>query len=162
WNSLLRERESLRKQLALERTGQGGSSSKRRDENLADACDAMWQGLLVVDEQLKIRYANGAAAIFPGTTRPRLTAADAKAALPPQGVIEALAGVVGRSLRTRSVVEVEPEPGRDAVLRFSIRPMRKSDTMAAMVVVEDVTQQRMADRSRNSFVAQATHELRTP
>jgi signal transduction histidine kinase len=70
--------------------------------------------------------------------------------------------VPAKSLRTRSVLEAEPEPGRDAFLRFTVRPMRKVDTMAAMVLVEDVTQQRLADRSRNGFVAQATHELRTP
>jgi PAS domain S-box-containing protein len=162
WNSLLREREATQRQLAVERSGQPGQGSRRRDENLADACDAMWHGLLVVDDQLKIRYANGAAAIFLGTTRESLVGAEARAALPHAPVIEALARVADRALRTRSSVEVEPEPGRDAVLRFSIRPMRKSDTMAAMVLIEDVTQQRIADKSRNGFVAQATHELRTP
>jgi two-component system phosphate regulon sensor histidine kinase PhoR len=31
-----------------------------------------------------------------------------------------------------------------------------------MLVVEDITQQRIAEESRNAFVTQATHELRTP
>jgi signal transduction histidine kinase len=48
------------------------------------------------------------------------------------------------------------------VLRVNVRPMRREDAAAALVTIEDVTQQRMADASRNSFVAQATHELRAP
>jgi PAS domain S-box-containing protein len=162
WNTLLREREGLHRQLAVERSGQSGAASRRRDENLSDACDAIWHGLLVVDDQLKVRYANGAAAIFLGTTREKLTGAEARAVLPYAAVVDALARVGTRALRTKSVVEVEPEEGREAVLRFSIRPMRKSDTMAAMVLIEDISQQRIADKSRNGFVAQATHELRTP
>jgi signal transduction histidine kinase len=48
------------------------------------------------------------------------------------------------------------------VLRFSVRPVRKEDSASAVVVVEDVTQQKVAEESRNAFVASATHELRTP
>jgi PAS domain S-box-containing protein len=162
WNTLVRERETLRKQLAMERSGQAGGGARRRDENLGDACDAMWHGLMVVDEHLRVRYANGAAAIFLATTRETLTGSDARQSLPHKPVVEALQSVAGRAVRMRSAVEVEPGDGRDTVLRFTVRPMRKSDTIAAMVLIEDVTQQRLADRSRNSFVAQATHELRTP
>ncbi len=162
WNTLLRERESLQRQLSIERSGQSGQASRRRDESLSDACDAMWHGLLVVDEHFRIRYANGAAAIFLGDTREHLVGAEARTALVHATVIDALTRVADRALRTRASVEVEPDPGKDAVLRFSIRPMRKSDTMSAMVLIEDVTQQRIADKSRNGFVAQATHELRTP
>lgn len=162
WNSMVRERETLQRQLAVERSGQSGSGVRRRDENLNEACDAMWHGLLVVDDQLRIRYTNGAAATFMGTTREQLLNSDARETLTFKPVVDALSSVSGRALRTRSVIEAEPEPGRDAFLRFTVRPMRKVDTMAAMVLVEDVTQQRLADRSRNGFVAQATHELRTP
>lgn len=162
WNLLVRERETLQKQLMMERSGQPGGITRRRDENLNEACDAMWHGLLVVDDQLRIRYANGAAAIFLGATRDTLTNGDARESLREPAIVEALTGLAGRTVRARSSIEVEPAPGRDAFLRFTVRPMRKSDTMAAMVLIEDVTQQRLADRSRNGFVAQATHELRTP
>ncbi len=36
------------------------------------------------------------------------------------------------------------------------------DQGAAVIVIEDVTQQRVADESRSAFVTQVTHELRAP
>lgn len=162
WNTLLRERETFQRTLAVERSDQPGQMAKRRDESLGEACDAMWHGLLVVDDELRIRYANGAAAIFLGTTREKIMGAEATAVLAHKPVVDAISNAANHALRTRSAIEIEPEPGRDAVLRFSIRPMRKSDTMTAVILIEDITQQRIADRSRNAFVAQATHELRTP
>lgn len=47
-------------------------------------------------------------------------------------------------------------------MRFTVRAVRREDAHAAIVVIEDVTQQRVADEARNAFVAQATHELRSP
>jgi signal transduction histidine kinase len=162
WNALLRERDALEQQLNDERVGTREGSARRADDHAADACDAMWHGLLVVDDQLTVRYCNGAAAVFLRTTREKLRGADARAVLPFPRALVALAGVANRTLRIRSTVEVEPPGGGDTVLRLSVRPMRGVDTAAALVLVEDVTQQRLADRSRNGFVAQATHELRTP
>ncbi len=48
------------------------------------------------------------------------------------------------------------------ILRICVRPVRRGDADAAMIIIEDITQQRMAERARNSFVTQVTHELRTP
>ncbi len=162
WNQLLRERESLQQQLTDERVGSPEGAPRRTDDNAADACDAMWHGLLVVDDQMKVRYCNGAAAVFLRTTREKLRGADAMSVMPYQRVTDALQGVANRTLRIRSTIEVEPQQGGDTVLRLSIRPMRGVDAATALVLVEDVTQQRIADKSRNGFVAQATHELRTP
>ena len=52
--------------------------------------------------------------------------------------------------------------GVGAVLRFTMRPLRREDPSAAVIVIEDVTQQRVADDSRSTFVTQVAHELRTP
>jgi signal transduction histidine kinase len=162
WNRLLRERESLERQLSDERVGAGDDAPRRGEDHAVNACDAMWHGLLVIDDQMKVRYCNGAAAVFLRSAREKLQGAEAKGALPYPKVLEALAGVASRTLRIRTTVEVEPEQGGDTVLRLSIRPMRGAETATALVLVEDVTQQRLADKSRNGFVAQATHELRTP
>jgi len=50
--------------------------------------------------------------------------------------------------------------GGAGVLRFSIRPVRREDSASAMVIIEDITQQKVAEQARHAFVAQATHELR--
>ena len=61
------------------------------------------------------------------------------------------------------MIEVEPEvPGTSGVLRFTIRPIGRDSAHMAMVLIDDITQQKVADASRDSFLAQAAHELRTP
>jgi signal transduction histidine kinase len=135
----------------------------------AGAFDALWLGLVVLDEAGKVRAANGAAAVL--LKRPKNDLADKSFASVVQHaqVLESLAPVLTGKSRQRTNVEVtqdgeagEHAESAKAVLRFTIRPMRREDGAAAMVVIEDVTQQRVADESRNGFVAQATHELRTP
>jgi signal transduction histidine kinase len=61
------------------------------------------------------------------------------------------------------VIEVQrsAESG-GGTLKLSIRPLRRDDAGAALITLEDITQQRIADSARNSFVSQAAHELRTP
>ncbi|MFN9968371.1 MAG: sensor histidine kinase, partial [Phycisphaerae bacterium] len=71
-----------------------------------------------------------------------------------------LAKVGDGRTRARQVFETRVGEGDGAtVLRVSVRGLT---TGGAMLALEDVTQQRIADRSRNAFVEQATHELRTP
>jgi signal transduction histidine kinase len=163
WNALLLERERLKKDLLSERAREtlGARSDSRTD--LAEACDALWQGLLVLDEGLNIRYANGAAAVFLRARRETLSGAKiADHAKDPQ-VLEAIKGIASGQLRRRATLEVkQPESEGGGILRFSIRPVRREDPAAAIVMIEDITQQRIADEAHNAFVAQATHELRTP
>jgi len=63
------------------------------------------------------------------------------------------------------VMDVERKddgPGGAGVLRFSVRPVRRDDAASAMVTIEDITQQKVAEEARHAFVAHTTHELRTP
>lgn len=168
WNRILDASHARSQRAALaaaaehvRETGGGGDH--------ASAFDALWLGLIVLDEGGRIRAANGAAAVL--LRRPKNDLADKPFAsvVTHQPVLEALAPVLSGKSRQRTNVEVtqdatSAEMGENAkaILRFSIRPMRREDGAAAMVVIEDVTQQRIADESRSSFVAQATHELRTP
>ena len=76
-------------------------------------------------------------------------------------VEETVRAIASGKSRRRSGIEVKRNEGR-TVLRFTIRAVRREDEGAALIVVEDVTQQRAAEEARHSFVAQAAHELRTP
>jgi PAS domain S-box-containing protein len=172
WNQLLSETEALRKQLVAERAGQSLRSRRDGKSDLDGACDAMWQGLVLVNEHLKISYVNGAAAVFLGGKREELVGADVAGFMTDPRVLDVVKGVATGAARRRVSVEVERREedngrgsageGAAGVLRFSVRPVRRDDSAAAMVIIEDVTQQRVADEARNAFVAQATHELRTP
>lgn len=163
WNRLLAERERLRERAAAEHAAESLANRRVRDGDLASACDALWQGMLLVDEQMKVKYVNGAAAVFLRHKREELLGQDAAALLEDPKLSAAVQSVAAGSLRARTVIEVDRTAEKNGgVLRFSVRPVRKEDAATALVLIEDITQQRVADASRNSFVAQATHELRTP
>ncbi len=163
WNRLLAERDRLRERVATERAAESLSNRRGRDGDLASACDALWQGMLIVDEQMKVKYINGAGAVFLRHKREELIGQDAAGLLEDPKLAAAVQGVAMGTLRARTVIEVDRTAEKNGgVLRFSVRPVRKEDAATALVLIEDITQQRVADASRNSFVAQATHELRTP
>jgi signal transduction histidine kinase len=183
WNRLISDRERLRDWVAGGRAAEKLSSRRNRDGELGSVCDGLWLGLLLVDDQLKVKYVNGAASVFLRSKREDLHGADLKKTIDDQKVLDAIRGVAAGAIRNRVVSEIRREGdaiGIDAgavghevgggvgggaggsVLRITVRPLRKEDAAIALVVIEDVTQQRVADEARNSFVAQATHELRTP
>jgi signal transduction histidine kinase len=112
---------------------------------------------------MKIRQLNGAAAAFLQAQREAAINADITKLLNQDEVLESIRAVTSGSTRRRSTVEVERQSENgNVVLRFSVRPVRRDDSAAAMIIIEDITQQKVAEQSRNHFVAHATHELRTP
>jgi signal transduction histidine kinase len=147
-----------------------GDRRMGRDGDLFSLCDAMWQGLVLVDDRMRIKYANGAAAVFLRVKREDMLGKDASAFFTDAKVLGSLKTLTSGSARGRTVVEVDADKsaagpkleGTGSVFRYSMRPVRKEDGAAALVVIEDITQQRVAEESRHSFVASATHELRTP
>lgn len=162
WNALLCERESLREQLAQGRVEAALESGVRGPGDLQEACDALWQGLVVLDEKLRVRYANGAAGVFLQTRREQLIGTDIGEVVGEPSLLEALRSVAEGETRRRRSIEVERAGESSGVLRCTVRPLRSDDSASAMLLIEDVTQQRVAAESRRGFVAQATHELRTP
>lgn len=166
WNSVIHERDELRQTVSSSRAVSTLTMGTRRDADLSGACDALWQGLLLVDSTLKVRYANGAAAVLLRAKKDQLAGADAASVFTNPQILDAVRGVAKGTIKQRLSVEVkgqdESRPDGGGVLRFGVRPVRRDDTASAMIIIEDVTQQRVADEARNAFVAQATHELRTP
>jgi signal transduction histidine kinase len=163
WNTLLGELLRLRAHHMAHTMVDGSGESPRATDDLAAACDALWHGLVVVDDELRVRYANGAAAVFLASRREGLLGAELTSRLGDEQVAAALRPLVGGNQRTRVVVERAIDPTRDdAVFRISGRTIGHREAGGAVVLIEDVTQQRVADKSRNAFVAQVTHELRTP
>ena len=131
--------------------------------DLGAAFDAMSAGMVLVDEKMRIRLANGAAAIFLQAKRDDLAGKDASEYILDPEVIEAVRAVSSGSVRRRSTLEVQKQgEAGTGVLRFSVRPVRHDDSAIAMIIIEDITQHRVAEEARNAFVTQATHELRGP
>jgi len=163
WNDLLDQLDALRQQGLADKARGSGSGGRRGSSDLASACDAMWQGLVMVDDRTRVRYMNGAAAVYLGVRRDETDQKPFDDLVEDDSLRERVRAVASGETRHRETIEVrrEGESG-PSVLRFSVRPVRREDSASAVVLIEDVTQQRIADESRNAFVAQATHELRTP
>ncbi|MDB5291435.1 MAG: hypothetical protein JWL69_2676 [Phycisphaerales bacterium] len=163
WNQVIGEADRLRRQGVAERARE---ALGRRQESRSDvdaACDALPNGLLIVDDKTCVKYANGAAAGFLRSNREQIIGKEVGKFLDVPGVLQAVQEVATGGSRRRQVMDVEQkDDGPAGVLRFTVRPVRRDDSGTAMITIEDITQQRAAEEARHRFVAQATHELRTP
>jgi len=163
WNRLLGEEEADQRAKVLEKAKESLQSRRQYGGDLAAACDGLSQGLILIDGNHRAIYVNGAAAVLLQTTRDKAVSAEISALITDARVIAAVESAMTGPMRGRTIVEVERnDDGGKGVLRFIVRPVRREDWGVAMIVIEDITQQRMAEEARNAFVAQATHELRGP
>jgi signal transduction histidine kinase len=163
WNELMAELAALQSRASAERVReQMGLRFDGRSE-LSSACDALSQGLVLLDERGRVRYANGATAVFLRREREELLGADFFDMVQNPDVVAAVRSALGAGARQRKIIEVEREDqAGKSVFRFGVRPPRREDGGSLLITIEDITQQCIAESSRNTFVAQATHELRTP
>lgn len=163
WNNLLSQQEEDRKRISLEKTLESLQDRQVFNSDLDAACDAMSQGLILVDRNQRAKYANGAAAVLLRAQRERMLSGELCEFIDDQRVVEAARAATTGPIRRRTIVEVERnDKDGGGLLRFIVRPVRREDSGVAMIIVEDITQQRVAEDARNAFVAHATHELRTP
>jgi signal transduction histidine kinase len=162
WNKLLGEKQGQQVSEALKHIKVSmGEESEGRIE-LTQMCDVLPQGLILVSADRCIEYANGAAAVLLQTERSDLAHQELSHAIDDPQVIQAVQDVLGGGTRP-SVVERQCDDGTTSgVLRFTMRPICGDDARSVMVLIEDITQQRIAEAARNSFLAKAAHELRTP
>jgi len=163
WNRLIADQDRSRadwRASSLDRRSSNGAGGQA--SGLAGAVDAMSQGLLVVDEDLRITHVNGAAAVLLGVARDAATGQLLGAMGLPGSVVDSIRLVVGGK-RGRDATElVRGEGAATSVLRVSSRRVRRSDGGDALVLLEDITQQKVAEEARHAMLAQAVHELRTP
>ncbi|MEX2671003.1 MAG: ATP-binding protein [Phycisphaeraceae bacterium] len=164
WNGMLKQTDQLRHEMTAERARVSLHQHRQPRSELDAAWDAMPQGLLLIDEAMRIKYANGAASVFLRTNRKALISKDVRDVVNADSVLTVLRSWGEAGPRRRAVVETEwnQQNVGQGVLRWTIRPGRRDDAATAMIVIEDITQQRVAEEARHAFVAQATHELRTP
>ncbi len=163
WNQLLEERETLCLKSQDEQLKQSSGERRSSKVNLANACDSISSGLVLLDHTMNIKYINGAGSIFMHSNRDDLIGKAFSEYAKDEELLRAVESIVREETNQRKTFEIKQQLGvNETILKYSLRPVRKDDAAAAMIVIEDITQQRIAEESRNSFVAQATHELRTP
>lgn len=126
--------------------------------------DLLPYGLLVIDAAGKVQSANGAACRVLMRSRERLIDAPLNRLIEDEPLARIIATCTRNPKSRGGSVEVTlpQDDGHEAIIRSAVRPLGAADNPQVLIVLEDVTHQRVADKSRNLFVAQAAHELRTP
>jgi signal transduction histidine kinase len=163
WNRLLDEREHIRRQALSEEACAAISHPAGAEAEIENACNSLSLGMVILDEHVKVRHLNGAAASLLQIRRDEAVSRDLPSLVTDPTLKEAMAGAVqGVPVQRRTLEITRGEGEAQSVLRVHVRPLRRDDGSGALMTIEDVTQQRVAEASRNSFVTQATHELRTP
>lgn len=152
---------------------------------LEDVLSSLQDSVLVVDDEARLRFLNAAAQAFFHVHAEDVLGAQILEALPSFG----LESVVRDALRdgqhhSREVALYNPQPLASAADEISLRldnrfegrvesrrevllrvaPVRRADGVVsgAVAIVQDLTELRRLERVRRDFVANASHELRTP
>lgn len=165
WNELLDERDDQDKRIAEHAVTTAQAQAPGEIGGMVAVCDTLTHGLVIIAPDRGVLYVNGAAGVLLGRPRQDLAEATSDGVFADDSVRAIIDECFASKGPVRRSVEVSRgEPGRDpdAELRLTVRSSESGGERFAGVLIEDITQQRVADRSRNSFVAQATHELRTP
>lgn len=163
WNGLLERVESLRAEQVSHRASEIVHRTGETQGDLKAACDAMADGLVLLSAKQTVIYANGAAAVFLKHNRDGLVNMRLEDGVDDSRLRDGLERVFQTQRQTHGIIEVDQnEEGTHGVLRLIVRPIHGAGAAARMLIIQDVTQQRIAQEAHKDFLAQAAHELRTP
>ena len=137
---------------AAQRAHQRVEQATGDHDRLAHALGALPLGLVICDDQGREVYRNDIAKAFSGARHSE--------ALVEQVIDEQLLGALG-GVTDRRTLELFGPPRRTLVV--SAAPLHAgARTTGAVVIVEDASERRRLDAVRRDFVANVSHELKTP
>jgi len=164
----------------VEALGQGPSASEneglesrlaeviasRSQNQLQDVLHNLTDGIAVTDVEGRITFANRAVAALLGTE----TTDQQLAGIELEGkILQAVGGAADEPLfagavpQRPAIAEFSSAAGADGrTLRVARLPLAGEVAHGHVWSVRDVTQQKLAEQSRDQFIDAATHELRTP
>jgi PAS domain S-box-containing protein len=162
WNKLLAEADAVNATKVANRTREALGDRRSSPGDFEAACESLSIGMIIVDSNLCARQTNGAAAALLQMAREQVVGAELSKLVQDAEVNAAVAAVAGGSGQRRTFEVQRAEASGQTILRIQVRPTRRGDAGGVLVTFEDITQQRLADAARNTFITQATHELRAP
>lgn len=162
WNRLIESVGQMREELQTAHLGTvvHDTLNSYRSARLAAVLRHMPYGVLVVEGDEQVSFANRAAARMLGKTEDDLISHDLKTILPE--TIQTGLRVSGRGT-ARWVDYTFEQTAESNTVRFIMVPLDKDSTSAGNVVfMQDVSQFKEVERARDAFLYHVTHELRTP
>ena len=133
---------------------------RQRRDQLAAVLGRMEEGVVAVDQRQRIVFANGAAGELLGFGTEQANGRP----LPTLVRDNVLREAVHQAATTRDVVntEIERQSPRKATIAIHAQPLPGEPCPGVVIVFYDVTQLRRLESLRQEFVANVSHELKTP
>jgi two-component system phosphate regulon sensor histidine kinase PhoR len=138
------------------------NEERRAHRELEDVLASLQDAVLVVDGEARLRFLNAAAIQMFEVRIEDVLGAQILEALPSFGLESAIRTALQEGTHTAREGGLYGPRVRDVLLRVS--PVRRSDgsVSGAVAILQDLTEMRRLERVRRDFVANASHELRTP
>ncbi len=131
------------------------------ERNLSSAIlGSMVEGVAVVNGSERLLFANPGFAEILGLDVPPTTGSALVEVVRQTELVEAVRKVLGGEPRVQS--EIVTGTLRQHYFAITVASVRAGDTTGAVVVLHDITELRRLERVRRDFVANVSHEFRTP
>ena len=158
------DQQSLWRRLSTQRAtleaSQIEQSRARRD--LEDVLASLQDAVLVVDAHTRLRFVNQAALRLFGLRIEDVLGANLIEALPSFGIDAAMRAALLDGQTSAQEIHLYAPQLREVFLRVAPVYSGAGAEVGAVAIVQDMTELRRLERVRRDFVANASHELRTP
>jgi two-component system phosphate regulon sensor histidine kinase PhoR len=134
----------------------------RARRELEDVLASLQDAVLVVDEQGRLRFLNAAALRLFDVRIEGVLGANLIEALPSFGIDAAMRSALRDGKSSAQEIHLYSPKLREVFLRVSPVFSGAGTGVGAVAILQDLTELRRLERVRRDFVANASHELRTP
>ena len=141
-----------------ERLGQAFGAVEDQRRQIAAVVESMAEGLVGVDHRGIVTVANAEALLLLGVEQQDATGQHIRALTTEPAIVD----VVDRALAGDRAIETVPLGDRVALVHCTPLPGEGGAAEGAVLLLADVTDQHRAEAAQRRFVADASHELRTP